>query len=170
MVTPPGNLTRTAVGGAASGLLGVAGRARFLGAVERAELPRLYASVDLLVATSHASETFGIALQPVRPAQAAPGDPHASGGPLPATVTLFRRAHACPARASGAQRLRTCMATWGASQPVTPAQAGVHPPTRDYQPSTIIFCSKKSPPEASAVHQSRPAERLKSPYQFFPKY
>lgn len=27
MVTPPGNLTRTAVGGAASGLLGVAGRA-----------------------------------------------------------------------------------------------------------------------------------------------
>jgi glycosyltransferase involved in cell wall biosynthesis len=34
----------------------------FLGALPRNELPRLYSSVDLLVATSHASETFGIGL------------------------------------------------------------------------------------------------------------
>lgn len=42
--------------------LGLAARVRFLGALPRAELPRLYSSVDLLVATSHASETFGIGL------------------------------------------------------------------------------------------------------------
>ncbi|HMQ33898.1 MAG TPA: glycosyltransferase family 4 protein, partial [Chloroflexaceae bacterium] len=42
--------------------LGVSPRAHFLGAVERAELPRLYGTADLLVATSHASETFGIGL------------------------------------------------------------------------------------------------------------
>lgn len=42
--------------------LGIAGRVRFLGSVERSELPRLYSSADLLVATSHASETFGIGL------------------------------------------------------------------------------------------------------------
>lgn len=40
--------------------LGVAARARFLGTVERPALPRLYSSADLLLATSHASETFGI--------------------------------------------------------------------------------------------------------------
>jgi D-inositol-3-phosphate glycosyltransferase len=40
--------------------LGVAGRVRFLGSVDRRELPRLYSSADLLLATSHASETFGI--------------------------------------------------------------------------------------------------------------
>lgn len=40
--------------------LGVAPRVRFLGAVERSELPRFYSSADLLIATSHASETFGI--------------------------------------------------------------------------------------------------------------
>lgn len=40
--------------------LGLGGRARFLGAVERRALPRLYSSADLLLATSHASETFGI--------------------------------------------------------------------------------------------------------------
>jgi glycosyltransferase involved in cell wall biosynthesis len=38
----------------------LAGRVRFLGGLERRELPRLYSSADLLVATSHASETFGI--------------------------------------------------------------------------------------------------------------
>lgn len=48
--------------GALARELGVAARAHFLGAVERAELPRLYSSADLLVATSHASETFGIGL------------------------------------------------------------------------------------------------------------
>lgn len=37
-------------------------RVRFLGAVERQVLPWLYSSADLLVATSHASETFGIGL------------------------------------------------------------------------------------------------------------
>jgi glycosyltransferase involved in cell wall biosynthesis len=42
--------------------LGVAQRVRFLGTVERPELPRYYSSADLLVATSHASETFGIGL------------------------------------------------------------------------------------------------------------
>jgi glycosyltransferase involved in cell wall biosynthesis len=40
--------------------LGVERRVRFLGPVSRHELPRLYCSVDLLVATSFASETFGI--------------------------------------------------------------------------------------------------------------
>jgi glycosyltransferase involved in cell wall biosynthesis len=40
--------------------LGLAPRVRFLGSVERRALPRLYATADLLVATSHASETFGI--------------------------------------------------------------------------------------------------------------
>jgi glycosyltransferase involved in cell wall biosynthesis len=42
--------------------LGVADRARFLGAVERRSLPALFARADLLIATSHASETFGIGL------------------------------------------------------------------------------------------------------------
>lgn len=41
---------------------GVADRVRFLGAVPHEELPRLLAVSDLLVATSFASETFGIAL------------------------------------------------------------------------------------------------------------
>jgi len=45
---------------ALSAELGVAGRVRFLGSVERRKLPQLYSSADLLVATSHASETFGI--------------------------------------------------------------------------------------------------------------
>src|SRR5690606_24162974 len=40
--------------------LGLRGRVCFLGSVERRELPRLYSSADLLLATSHASETFGI--------------------------------------------------------------------------------------------------------------
>jgi len=40
--------------------LGLGARVRFLGAVERQGLPRLYSSADLLLATSHASETFGI--------------------------------------------------------------------------------------------------------------
>lgn len=40
--------------------LGLSERVRFLGSVPRPQLPALYASVDLLVATSHASETFGI--------------------------------------------------------------------------------------------------------------
>ncbi len=40
----------------------MAERTHFLGALERTTLPRLYCSVDLLVATSHASETFGIGL------------------------------------------------------------------------------------------------------------
>ncbi|MCS6882840.1 MAG: glycosyltransferase family 4 protein [Oscillochloridaceae bacterium] len=42
--------------------MGLAERVRFLGMVERQVLPRLYRSADLLVATSHASETFGIGL------------------------------------------------------------------------------------------------------------
>jgi glycosyltransferase involved in cell wall biosynthesis len=42
--------------------LGVGQRVRFLGTVPREELPRYYSSVDLLLATSHASETFGISL------------------------------------------------------------------------------------------------------------
>jgi glycosyltransferase involved in cell wall biosynthesis len=37
-------------------------RVVFLGALPRNQLPQLYSSVDLLVATSHASETFGIGL------------------------------------------------------------------------------------------------------------
>ncbi|MEI7771411.1 MAG: glycosyltransferase family 4 protein [Chloroflexales bacterium] len=40
--------------------LGLAARVRFLGGLDRRELPRLYRSADLLLATSHASETFGI--------------------------------------------------------------------------------------------------------------
>jgi glycosyltransferase involved in cell wall biosynthesis len=40
--------------------LALGSRVHFLGGVERRELPRLYSSVDLLLATSHASETFGI--------------------------------------------------------------------------------------------------------------
>lgn len=39
---------------------GVAARVRFLGAKPRAELPQLYCAADLLLATSYASETFGI--------------------------------------------------------------------------------------------------------------
>ena len=42
--------------------LGLTARTHFLGAVERGELPRYYRTADLLVATSHASETFGIGL------------------------------------------------------------------------------------------------------------
>lgn len=40
--------------------LGLAGRAHFLGSLDRRALPQLYSSADLLLATSHASETFGI--------------------------------------------------------------------------------------------------------------
>jgi glycosyltransferase involved in cell wall biosynthesis len=40
----------------------VAERVRFLGNVPHAEMPRLMATADVLVATSFASETFGIAL------------------------------------------------------------------------------------------------------------
>jgi len=40
--------------------LGLRERVRFLGALPRTALPRLYSSVDLLLATSFASETFGI--------------------------------------------------------------------------------------------------------------
>lgn len=40
--------------------LGVSERVRFLGSVPRQHLPALYATVDLLLATSYASETFGI--------------------------------------------------------------------------------------------------------------
>jgi glycosyltransferase involved in cell wall biosynthesis len=40
--------------------LDVRERVRFLGTLPRTELPRLYSSVDLLLATSFASETFGI--------------------------------------------------------------------------------------------------------------
>ncbi|WP_322512234.1 glycosyltransferase family 4 protein [Chloroflexus sp.] len=40
--------------------LGLSARVRFLGSVPRQQLPVLYSSVDLLVATSYASETFGI--------------------------------------------------------------------------------------------------------------
>lgn len=42
--------------------LGLRERVRFLGMLPRAELPALYRSVDLLLATSFASETFGISL------------------------------------------------------------------------------------------------------------
>jgi glycosyltransferase involved in cell wall biosynthesis len=42
--------------------LGLAGRVHFLGLVPRETLPPLFAAVDLLVATSFASETFGIGL------------------------------------------------------------------------------------------------------------
>lgn len=42
--------------------LAVRDRVRFLGVVPRNDLPRLYSSVDLLLATSFASETFGISL------------------------------------------------------------------------------------------------------------
>jgi len=41
---------------------GVAERVRFLGVIPHEELPRLLAASDVLVATSFASETFGIAL------------------------------------------------------------------------------------------------------------
>ncbi|NNJ10926.1 glycosyltransferase family 4 protein [Chloroflexales bacterium ZM16-3] len=40
--------------------LGLDVRVRFLGGLDRRDLPRLYSSADLLLATSHASETFGI--------------------------------------------------------------------------------------------------------------
>ena len=40
--------------------LGLGTRVRFLGGLDRRDLPRLYSSADLLLATSHASETFGI--------------------------------------------------------------------------------------------------------------
>ena len=40
--------------------LGLGARVRFLGPLPRAELPRLYGAADLLLATSFASETFGI--------------------------------------------------------------------------------------------------------------
>jgi glycosyltransferase involved in cell wall biosynthesis len=40
--------------------LGLQERVYFLGPLDRAALPRLYSSVDLLLATSFASETFGI--------------------------------------------------------------------------------------------------------------
>ncbi len=43
-------------------MLQVENRVTFLGAVSRAELPRIYASVDLVVGASFANETFGIAL------------------------------------------------------------------------------------------------------------
>lgn len=42
--------------------LGLTERVHFLGAVPREELPRYYSTADLLVATSFASETFGIGL------------------------------------------------------------------------------------------------------------
>ncbi len=42
--------------------LGVSTRVRWLGMVPRTELPHLYSHVDLLLATSYASETFGISL------------------------------------------------------------------------------------------------------------
>lgn len=41
---------------------GVAGQVRFLGVIPHEQLPRLLAVTDVLVATSFASETFGIAL------------------------------------------------------------------------------------------------------------
>lgn len=41
---------------------GLSQRVQFLGALPRTELPRIYSSVDLLLATSFASETFGISL------------------------------------------------------------------------------------------------------------
>ncbi len=42
--------------------LGLRERVQFVGGVARAELPAYYAAADLLIATSFASETFGIAL------------------------------------------------------------------------------------------------------------
>lgn len=42
--------------------LGVTARVRWLGMVPRSQLPHLYSHVDLLLATSYASETFGISL------------------------------------------------------------------------------------------------------------
>jgi glycosyltransferase involved in cell wall biosynthesis len=42
--------------------LGLGERVRFLGPLPRSRLPLLYSSVDLLLATSYASETFGISL------------------------------------------------------------------------------------------------------------
>lgn len=42
--------------------LGLAERVRWLGMVPRPQLPRLYSHADLLLATSYASETFGISL------------------------------------------------------------------------------------------------------------
>lgn len=42
--------------------LGLADRVRFLGALPRERLPAMYAAADLLLATSFASETFGIGL------------------------------------------------------------------------------------------------------------
>ncbi len=42
--------------------LGVAGRTHFLGLVPRERLPAIFGAADLLVATSFASETFGIGL------------------------------------------------------------------------------------------------------------
>jgi glycosyltransferase involved in cell wall biosynthesis len=45
-----------------AGELGVGRQVHFLGALPREALPRLYSSVDLLLATSFASETFGISL------------------------------------------------------------------------------------------------------------
>ncbi len=42
--------------------LGVRNRVDFMGAVPRHDLPRLYSSADVLLATSFASETFGISL------------------------------------------------------------------------------------------------------------
>ena len=42
--------------------LGLAERVRFLGALPRERLPSIYAAADLLLATSFASETFGIGL------------------------------------------------------------------------------------------------------------
>ncbi|NJM09107.1 glycosyltransferase family 4 protein, partial [Candidatus Gracilibacteria bacterium] len=45
---------------AISAELGLRERVVFLGALPRSQLPQLYSSADLLLATSHASETFGI--------------------------------------------------------------------------------------------------------------
>jgi glycosyltransferase involved in cell wall biosynthesis len=45
---------------AMSGELGLSQRVHFLGEVPRAQLPRVYSAADLLLATSYASETFGI--------------------------------------------------------------------------------------------------------------
>lgn len=42
--------------------VGMAGRVRFLGSLPRERLPAIYAAADLLLATSFASETFGIGL------------------------------------------------------------------------------------------------------------
>ncbi len=47
---------------ALAAMLGVGARVRWLGMLPREELPTLYSSVDLLLATSYASETFGISL------------------------------------------------------------------------------------------------------------